>query len=233
LDYKIYWFSDMCRLISILGLIVLSQQSSSQTLDLFEDSASMVVGPSQNPTTSGNPAPLTLRSLSRFGDRLKATLVDTSSEIINLEWVAGDMPVVPRHEAYQVLETNNGKLRLKLDQSVNCRADASKGQACLPGPILELSLSLAPALKSSSPHKDDNTVVFNTSGPLDINPFEAALANEPEMTEEQRQERLERARIRAERLRQIEPARIADEEIPPGMRVVRTPFGDRLVPETD
>jgi hypothetical protein len=63
-----------------------------------------------------------------------------------------------------------------------------------------------------------------------INPFVNIAADAAPMQDAEMAARADRARARAERLEQFQVERIADDQIPPGMRRVRTPFGDRLVP---
>jgi hypothetical protein len=63
-----------------------------------------------------------------------------------------------------------------------------------------------------------------------VNPFsgqtQVAAPDSPEL----QQARDNRQRQRSERLGRFEAQRIAPDQVPPGMRVVSTPFGDRLVP---
>ena len=66
-----------------------------------------------------------------------------------------------------------------------------------------------------------------------INPFATMAAEAAPMPDADMAARVARARARAERLQQLPVDRIADDQIPPGMRRVRTPFGDRLVPVTE
>jgi hypothetical protein len=66
-----------------------------------------------------------------------------------------------------------------------------------------------------------------------INPFSGQAEVVNEVPPGERRGREERQRQRAERLSNFEPVRINDGDVPPGMEVVRTPFGDRLVPVSE
>jgi hypothetical protein len=67
-----------------------------------------------------------------------------------------------------------------------------------------------------------------------VNPFSGQAELVDQQSPEQQATRDARQRARGERLnRLVEASRIPDDQIPPGMRRVTTPFGDRLVPERE
>jgi hypothetical protein len=67
-----------------------------------------------------------------------------------------------------------------------------------------------------------------------VNPFSGQAELVDQQSPEQQATRDARQRARGERLnRLVEASRIPDDQIPPGMRRVTTPFGDSLVPERE
>ncbi len=63
--------------------------------------------------------------------------------------------------------------------------------------------------------------------PVTLSPF----GQPRELTPEEQQKREEERQKRAELYKNFQKRVINPEDVPPGMRLVRTPFGDRLVPE--
>lgn len=71
---------------------------------------------------------------------------------------------------------------------------------------------------------------IGNTGVLYRNPFSGEIQNARELTPEEVAAREEARKQRAENFRNFEIVRIPDDEIPEGMRRVRTPFGDSLEP---
>jgi hypothetical protein len=63
-----------------------------------------------------------------------------------------------------------------------------------------------------------------------VNPFSGETQIIDLGPPEQRQQREARQQARQQRLDRLQLQRIPADQVPPGMRVVTTPFGDRLVP---
>ena len=63
------------------------------------------------------------------------------------------------------------------------------------------------------------------------NPFSGELeVAEQQLSPEELAARAERQAARRGRLSNFQLERISEADVPPGMRLVRTPFGDRIVP---
>ncbi|MCK5876370.1 MAG: hypothetical protein KAG43_01945 [Candidatus Marithrix sp.] len=119
-----------------------------------------------------------------------------------------------KYQGYYLLEVNAREVQIEYPSNAPCRKDIEKnGVICTEKSggitIASLSLKQRQALKAPKPvHKPK---------PLDTKTER----------DKKRQNALEkRKKIYKNFKRKV----IKDEDVPPGMRVVRTPFGDRLVP---
>lgn len=218
-----------------------------QDLTLFENLRTEDMGPRQGAALESQVVGTTgtqfsLRSNSRFGDEYRSVLVDGSGNTVDIRWVPGTTVAVPGQSGYTVINVNAQELTLQ--QPVPCIAVEGTGVRCLDPNTAVLSLAtLAPLKQNGNSLQADEAIVIggDVMGPQQavvmgpdgeqefINPFAAAVMEQQGIDVEQAG-RTERARARAERLQQFQVERIPDDQVPPGMRLVRTPFGDRLVP---
>ena len=201
---------------------------NSQGLSLFESvegAADVSRGASRTPgrpqdTVSG--PEFTLVGTSRIGDSYSAILRHRSGESILVR--SQGNTAIKGHAGYSVLSVGAGKLSLRYPASDPCVEDVRQGVSCAAGPntaelVLGTSAPLSrPATSTTFEQRADSTEPSTAQG---INPFEAIIAaqaggNDPAQNEGGRGER-------------FVPKRISPEDVPPGMRVVATPFGDRLV----
>ena len=130
---------------------------------------------------------------------------------------------------YYLLSVNAREIQLEYPTDAPCRTDnPQQGIKCNKednGKTVVLSLQrqqalpprpVAPAARSSSAQSPATT---------------ATGSKRPATTLEEIRARREEARKKREELyKNFQRRVIKDEDVPPGMRVVRTPFGDRLVP---
>lgn len=224
-----------------------------QSLSLFEavesgaearqqDSGALMLTPQ-----SGSPA-FTLRSSSRFGDEYRSVLVGRNGESLEVRWQSGAQTELPGYFGYAVIEVNARELSIQHPGSESCVPDEALGVRCADANTSVLSLATMSPLPSNGPVDTamPGTALPGTEGvesaagegvimgpdgePQFVNPFSGVAEEGPQLSEADMAARAERARNRAERLRQFQPERINEEDVPPGMRAVRTPFGDRLVP---
>ena len=243
--------------IILISTLVFSSASVAQELTLFEqidvesDNAqaaqTMPLGMPQN----GQPA-FTLRGTSRFGDEYTTTLINRNGEPIKVKWRAGEQIPVPGFDGFNVVAISSSSVSLAHPASDACIAADASGVSCIADNIAVLSISTAIPLASNGTPPNfapgQNPVPFgNVEGmvgvaqPLQnspgqevfINPFSGEAEVVSPLPPEEQAARAERQQRRSERLNQFEAVRINDADVPPGMRVVRTPFGDRLVPERE
>jgi hypothetical protein len=166
----------------------------------------------------------TLLGTSRIGVSYSAILRHKSGESILVRSQGNTATVIDDHVGYSVLSFGPGTLSLRYPVSVPCVEDVGKGVSCAAGPntaelVLGTSAPLSGPVPSATLEQQGGSTGSSTA--QSINPFEAILAgqsdgNDPAQDDGGRAER-------------FVPKRINPEDVPAGMRVVATPFGDRLV----
>jgi hypothetical protein len=220
-----------------------------QALSLFDTSQgqeAQVQGPRPSFVVSAQGAApqFALRSTSRFGDEYLAVLVDGAGNPIDVRWRSGQQVALPQQPGYAVVNVSASALTLQQPADQPCQPDDARGIRCLDAQTALLSLAtLSPVQPAVVPGREglmgpqpaistnDADVVLDSAGnAVFVNPFSGAVMAPDVPTPEQLQARAQRAQTRAQRLQQFPVERIADDQVPPGMRLVRTPFGDRLVP---
>ena len=232
--------SRQIHLILICAMLVGSGQAlaqdsdqidlNSQGLSLFEGvevTGAEAGGPNRTPRrprdTASGPE-FTLLGTSRIGGSYSAILRHRSGESILVRSQGNIATAIEGHAGYSVLSVGTGKLSLRYPVSVLCAEHAGLGVSCNAGPnTAELALGTSAPL--SRPVPSDTLDIRDSAEPpptaQSANPFEAIIAaqtdgNDPARNDDGRAER-------------FVPKRISPEDVPPGMRVVATPFGDRLV----
>lgn len=174
----------------------------------------------------------TLVGTSRIGDSYAVILADLNGEKLVIR-TAPDVNVsVPEYGDFQIAITSNGKVSLQHPDSVPCVDYPESGVRCnSANNIAELTLPNNPPVASSQ-----------QAAQLAATTFEGQAA---EVIEENPQNPFAIMRARALNGDDLDnpaiapqgvdddsrfvPRRIDPSEVPPGMRVVSTPFGDRLV----
>lgn len=240
----------MRKLILLTTTLAVAGTAAAQDLNLFEPIEQQaeqgpVRGPEVAPTnTSGQPA-FYLRGLSRFGDVYKVQLVNRSGQIAKLNWQPGQQADLEGYSGFSVVDVDAKGVTLVHPAEDSCLALESAGVTCMAANMATLQLAPAAALAvNGSAARAPVSASFSTSGNVPqpgvvvdsngqqvfINPFSGEPEAVPQITEAERQDREARQRERAARLGAFEVQRIAPEDVRPGMRVVRTPFGDREVP---
>lgn len=235
----------------MLGLM-LGPVLHAQQLTLFErvqaepQNQEIQSGPQQFPGTapaiSSDPA-FTLSSAARFGDSFQTVLKDRNGQSVALAWQPGQRTPVPGHPGFAVVEASAAGIVLELPAQERCAPAPDRGVACNGETLARLSLAtLAPLEGKSTEQMADVDAMAMGPQPVQmgegqiageavfVNPFVGIEDNTAQLSEAEVQERVDRARARAQRLQQFQPERIDEADVPPGMRVVRTPFGDRMVP---
>ena len=205
---------------------------NSQGLSLFEAvevAAGVSSGANRTPrrprdTVSG--PDFTLLGTSRIGGSYSAILRHMSGESILVRSQENAATAIEGHPGYSVLSVGTGKLSLRYPASDHCAEDVGQGVSCNAGPnTAELVLSSSAPLSRAVPPTSLEQQGSSTESSIaqSKNPFEAIIAAQDDGNDASQVDG-----VRGER---FVPKRISPEDVPPGMRVVATPFGDRLVEE--
>lgn len=169
----------------------------------------------------------TLVGTTRIGNRQTALLKHINGETVKVVLDEAINPV-PGHELYTVLQPGAGKIAIRYPSGTPCGDYPDQGVNCdSKSNISTLSLTTAePIIAQSVPTVDldaegDAETVESDQAEEEAtrrNPF-AALRDRNRATPS----------TRASSTSRFQPRRIDPDEVPPGYRVVSTPFGDRLV----
>lgn len=165
---------------------------------------------------------------SRIGELRRVVLSHRGGETVTVPVAAQGQTSIPGHERFRVVTSEGGRVAIQYPEGASCVEASDRGVSCDAGAnIAWLSLRPAPV--------PEQLVAELDAEREEPEPDPAAQASDA-------RENLERdpnnpfARLRAEALGQdvppparFQPRRIDPSEVPPGMRVVSTPFGDRLV----
>lgn len=215
-------------------VFVAGQPLSAQDLSLFEpvvnenriDNIDAQQNRVQN-TAATAPA-FTLIGTSRIGSQYKATLASSSGKIVVVSGSPGTVQDIPEHPGYRLVDIGSRRVSIANPGASPCIAAADKGVTCSADGLSLLGLATAapvPAAPSAEAALANTaTAAAAQSGEIPENPFAAALR--AAALNEANAQAGAAAPPGAER---FQPRRIPPEDVPPGMRVVRTPFGDRLV----
>ena len=212
------------------------QGAGAQSLELFEDvertnsNANLRAGRN----SGGNSAAPSLTEpeflligASRIGDRRRVVLSHRSGETVTVPMPADGRASIPGHEQFRIVTNEAGRVAIQYPVGSSCVESADRGVSCdAAANIAWLSLRPAPAPEQFVVDLNEN---IDEESDADAQVRDAAedLARDPNNPF---------ARLRAEALGQdvppagrFRPRRIDPSQVPPGMRVVSTPFGDRLV----
>ncbi|MEK7259253.1 MAG: hypothetical protein AAB211_05595 [Pseudomonadota bacterium] len=209
---------------------------SAQDLSLFEpvvnedriDNVEAQQNRAQNAVATA-PA-FTLIGTSRIGAKYKATLASNTGKIVVVTSSPGAVQEIPDHPGYRLVDVGSRRVSIANPGASPCIAAADKGVTCSADGLSLLSLATAapvPAAQGAEATAANNPSAANPEpGEIPENPFAAALRAAALNEANAQTQSGNAAPPGAER---FQPRRIPPEEVPPGMRVVRTPFGDRLV----
>lgn len=169
----------------------------------------------------------TLVGTSRIGSKYTAILAHRDGSITRVSAHPGSTVELPDYPGYRLVGIGSRQVSLTTPGSDPCVDQQDRGVSC--SDIGVTQLSLATAAPIAIPEGEENAGAVPMNADPDAapeNPFAAAIrmAREAEANGQPR-----RRRANPE---DFQPRRIAPEDVPAGMRVVRTPFGDRLVPDS-
>jgi len=222
-------------------------QPQTQTLTLFED----VESPAESraapqrvmDATRGAPQ-FTLIGTSQLGDRHRARLRTADGENISVQLNRAGSTPIPGYPGYRIDEVGARHLVVQHPASAPCFESTAQGVSCAGEHVSHLELRTAQAIEPPAPVEESRrsrrdraqaersleaeqaglTRQEARRGPQN-NPFAAALRAARERGDVPADAS---AGPRTESQR-FQPRRIDPSQVPEGARVVRTPFGDRIV----
>ena len=214
-------------------ILLLGGTSVAQDLSLFEPVESTTNGTAgdlsiaREQRNMPNAPSFTLLGTSRIGDRRRVSLSDSSGEVLMVEISDNESTPIPDHVGYQITGFESGKVRLILPGDMPCITASDKGVRCGADGMAELTLTTAAPIAVASEQisgEQRSEQIDSNDEAQPENPFAAALR-----AAAQNEANAQSGRPRGPNGGRFEARRIAPEDVPAGMRVVRTPFGDRLV----
>ena len=220
-----------CRLSISLLCIAISGFGYSQELNLVEEIETDVRSPRDNRNRvsdggrAGSTAPeFTLIGTSRIGSEYSVIIKHRGGDTLIVKAGPNSSTQIPGYSGYSILGVESGSISIRYPENVSCVEFHDQGVSCAGGGnIAALSLANGEPMPSDEVETSLATATSNELLPDEqpINPFEALRAQQNNRSANTRDVDNER----------FMPRRISPEDVPPGMRVVSTPFGDRLVEE--
>jgi hypothetical protein len=212
---------------------------NSETLNLFEPvereaqpESEQVLSVPSSTVAPDNTEPFTLIGTSRMGSRWRALVRSPSGVVVSVD-LDPKVPVeIPGYPGYRVSAANTRELVVLHPASSPCVERTDQGVSCTSDTEARLSIAtaspLAPVQQPVAIAAD--TTAATASEPIvsevsSDNPFAVALRAARERAES---EGVPLEVMEGERFR---PRRIDPSEVPPGSRLIRTPFGDRIITE--
>ncbi len=210
-------------------LLSLSALAYGQELSLFEpvavEDVSVRAELQQNREQQAAPGvpSFTLVGTSRIGSRYSATLAASNGKVVVVNGSPGSVQEIPDHPGYRIVDIGSRRVSIANPGGIPCIATPDKGVACDANGVSLLSLATAAPVAAPAGAVVDPAAPAPESD-IPENPFAAALRAAAQNEANARGDT-----GNATAAERFQPRRIAPEDVPPGMRVVRTPFGDRLV----
>lgn len=206
-------------------------QAATNSFELFENLEASTPNnraSGRNPTNVRQPGAtqttpvFTLIGTARIGNKQSVMLKHLGGEVVRVP-LTGTVNPIPGHELYSVVDYGAEQVGVRYPAAVPCGNFAEQGISCDSDTnIATLSLTTAeaivraPTAVEEAPEAEPEADVATPDTPR--NPFEALRdraqnGGNPDPSQASR----------------FQPRRIDPADVPPGMRVVSTPFGDRLV----
>lgn len=230
---KLFILISGCMVLGGVGI-----SGAAQDFNLFEEvEASRNEQPAQlrpgreSRVTSAKPE-FTLVGTSRIGDNYSVILADRDGEKIIIKTGQGVDASIPEYSGFQIVSTENGKVSLRHPESIPCVDYPDSGVRCnSAGNIAELTLPNNLPVRPPQNQTQVATTQVQEQAAEEIiedpvNPF--AIMRARAENGDPNNPAVEPAAGGNSR---FIPRRIDPSEVPPGSRIVSTPFGDRLVPQ--
>ena len=233
LDTPIMQHHTTAKVLCVALLALACSAGIAQNLTLFEavetpaNSTALGAAQAREQRNIANGPAFTLLGTSRIGDRRRARLMDSEGNVVVVEMSDNESTPIPDYIGYRIAQFESGKVTISLPGDTPCYGQTDKGVRCGSDGMMELTLTTAEPIviagnqdnATGAPGQEETAQEGQPE-----NPFAAALR-----AAAQNEANAQSGRPRRNNGERIEARRIAPEDVPPGMRVVRTPFGDRLV----
>jgi len=167
-----------------------------------------------------------LQGTARIGNKWMAVLQAPDGKPIIQEWKNNEKTPLKEYPEYAVVKVEARKVVLAYPENSLCRAsNVQKGIQCQEnGKTAALKLQWRDAI-----NPPPEPVQPQVQPPIPMPP--QPIVEQQQLSPEEIQRREEERKKREELYKNFKRQVIKDEDVPPGMRVIRTPFGDRLVPD--
>lgn len=192
------------------------------------------VEPPPPPPPKGPQKDFVLLGTSRIGDKYSAVLQAPDGKTFVQRLVNNAATPIEGYPGYELLNVTTKNVKITYPEDAPCQVSKiPKGVNCYSGgKQARLDLMRKDAIDAPPPPPAPVAQQIPQDVDPNENPLAAMLsANQRELTPEEMQKREEELERRREIYKNFKRQVIKDEDVPPGMRVVRTPFGDRLVPD--
>lgn len=209
----------------IIFTFLLVPTSQPQTLSLFEeldDNGSDTLRARRNRAaedSNGNRSAIefTLLGTSNIGGHFSVMIMDNQGETLRIAKPSGSDVAIPNHPGYILTKVEANRISVRYPEGIPCIESKENGISCRDINTGVLSLTNRDPLIRSFEAGNSSAINESQEDEPVVNPFEAISRNS--------------LNSNGEESTQFRPRRIDPEDVPPGMRVVSTPFGDRLVEE--
>ena len=176
----------------------------------------------------------TLVGTSRIGDKYSVILAHRGGDSVVVSAAAGATTRISGYSQYSIVNIGPGRVSVNFPDSSPCAEFEDLGVRCDSATnIAELTITnvapLAPSQRQQAQQREQSEdAAAGETAPDEAppNPFAALSAAAAENSAGNANASRAGGRNGADR---FTPRRISPEDVPPGMRVVSTPFGDRLV----
>jgi len=219
-------------LLLVLLCIAMPGFGYSQQLNLFEeietnsnssrDARSRAASVSQAGAASPE---FTLIGTSRIGGKYSVIIQHRGGDTLMVKAGPNSSTQIPGYSGYSILNVGSGRISIRYPENISCVEFRDKGVSC-DGAVNIAALSLANGVPLLGKEVETSLAAGRSNetaaDELPTNPFEALLSRENNVPASNRDGNFGRSE-------RFTPRRIDPEDVPPGMNVVSTPFGDRLV----
>lgn len=213
----------------IIFTFLLVPTGKPQTLSLFEeldDNGSDTLRARRNRAaedSNGNRSAIefTLLGTSNIGGHFSVMIMDNQGETLRIAKPSGSDIAIPNHPGYILTKVEANRVSVRYPEDIPCIASKENKISC--SDINTAVLTLAnrdPLIRSSEAGNSSESNELQEDEPA-VNPFEALRASRENAAGIDSDATANNGRFR--------PRRIDPNDVPPGMRVISTPFGDRLV----